>query len=97
MTFESFLETITGESGVIVLLFLIVMFLVNGKVYPKSYVEDLKNTNNTLIKSLSEQSKSLDIISATSVEALENSRVTLKILTEARRATGVKGEELDDE
>lgn len=95
MSLDSIVGLISGEAGVIVLLILIVLYLVNGKVFPKSYVEDLKTTNDTLIKSLSEQAESLDIISATSVESLENSRVTLRILNEARKSSGVRGEEVE--
>ena len=95
MSLDAIVDLISGETGVIALLILIVLYLVNGKVFPKSYVEDLKSTNDTLIKSLSEQAESLDIISATSVESLENSRVTIRILNEARKTTGVRGEEIE--
>lgn len=95
MSLEGIVDMISGEAGVIAILVLIVLYLVNGKVFPKSYVEDLKSTNETLIKSLSEQAESLDIISATSVESLENSRVTLRILNEARKSTGVRGEDVE--
>ena len=95
MSLDSIVDLISGETGVIALLVIVVLYLVNGKVFPKSYVEDLKTTNDTLIKSLSEQAESLDIISATSVESLENSRVTLRILNEARKSTGVRGEDVE--
>ena len=95
MSLDAIVDLISGETGVIALLILIVLYLVNGKVFPKSYVEDLKTTNDTLIKSLSEQAESLDIISATSVESLENSRVTLRILNEVRKSTGVRGEDVE--
>lgn len=35
----------------------------------------------------------MDILSKTAEESLENSRTTLKILSEARAATGVKGDQ----
>ena len=95
MSLDAIVDLISGETGVIALLILVVLYLVNGKVFPKSYVEDLKTTNETLIKSLSEQAESLNIISATSVESLENSRVTLRILNEARKSTGVRGEDIE--
>ena len=95
MSLDAIVDLISGETGVIALLILVVLYLVNGKVFPKSYVEDLKTTNETLIKSLSEQAESLNIISATSVESLENSRVTLRILNEARKSTGVRGEDVE--
>lgn len=97
MSLDAFLDAISGETGVIALLAIALLYLVNGKVYPKMYVEDLKATNETLIESLKELTESQEIIAATSVESLENSRTTLRILEEARKNTGVKGEAVDHE
>lgn len=94
MSLDSLIDIISGETGVIALLVIALLYLVNGKVYPKMYVEDLKSTNDTLIKSIKELTESQGIIAATSVESLENSRTTLRILEEARKTTGVKGEEV---
>lgn len=97
MSLDAFLDVISGETGVIALLAIALLYLVNGKVYPKMYVEDLKTTNETLIASLKELTESQEIIAATSVESLENSRTTLRILEEARKTTGVKGESVTHE
>lgn len=87
---------IQGEGGVIVLLSLAIVFIMNGKVLPKSYVDDLRETNKLNSAALDEQSKSLETLSRTSAEALENSYTSLKILTEIRRQTGVEGDETSD-
>lgn len=95
MTFEAVMDLILGEAGVIVVLTIAVFFFVKGQVFPKGYVEDLKERNEILTKAVAEQSKSMDILSKTSVESLENSKTTLRILNEARKSTGVMGEEDD--
>lgn len=97
MELSQLIESISGEGGVIALLAMFVVFLINGKVLPKSYVDDLKETNKTLIETTSEQAKSLDILARTTEESLENSRTALRILSEARKSTGVEGEDVSDE
>jgi hypothetical protein len=97
MSLDALIDVISGETGVIALLVFALLYLVNGKVYPKMYVEDLKQTNKTLVDSIKELTESQEIIAATSVEALENSRTTLRILEEARRRTGVKGDDVTHE
>lgn len=94
MDIEAIVNLVSGEAGALAILVILVFLLMNGKIVPKDYVDDLKETNKVLIQSLQEQSESLEIISATSVESLENSKTTLRILSEARNATGVQGEDV---
>lgn len=94
MTFESIVGLLSGEAGTIAILFLIILFLVSGKVYPKEYVDSLKKSNETLLDTLKKQEESLKIISDVAVESLENSKTTVRVLNEVRRATGVRGEDL---
>lgn len=96
MDIQAWIEAITGEAGALGILVILVFLLINGRIVSKEYVDDLKETNAVLIEALQEQSKSMDIISATGREALENSKTTLRILTEARNVTGVQGEDLND-
>ena len=95
MTFESIIGLISGEAGTIAILVLVILFLVSGKVYPKEYVDSLKKSNETLLDTLKKQEESLKIISDVAVESLENSKTTVRILNEVRRATGVRGEDYE--
>lgn len=95
MTFESVIGLISGEAGTIAILVLVILFLVSGKVYPKEYVDSLKKSNETLLDTLKKQEESLKIISDVAVESLENSKTTVRILNEVRRATGVRGEDYE--
>lgn len=96
MTFENIIDLVAGETGAIAILLFILFLLLNGKIVSKDYVDDLKSTNKLLIQSLQEQSDSIETLTETAVESLENSKTTLRILTEARNATGVRGEPLDE-
>lgn len=95
MSLDAIIDVVSGEAGALAILVILVFLLINGKIVSKDYVDDLKETNAVLIKTLQEQSESLDIISNTAVESLENSKTTLKILNEARNSTGVRGEEIE--
>lgn len=95
MDIQAIIDIVTGEAGALGILVILVFLLINGRVVSKEYVDDLKETNSVLIKTLQDQSESMEVISKTAVESLENSRTTLRILSEARNATGVKGEEVD--
>lgn len=95
MTLDAIIDVVSGEAGALAVLVILVFLLINGKIVSKDYVDDLKETNKVLIKTLQEQSESMEIIANTAVESLENSKTTLRILTEARNATGVKGEEIE--
>lgn len=96
MSLEDIVNVIAGDTGAIAILIVLVFLLVKGKIVSKEYVDDLKHTNASLTQAVLEQSEAIDNMTETAVEALENSRVTLRILTEARNATGVKGDELDE-
>ena len=93
MDLKSIIDVVTGEAGALAILVILVFLLINGRIVSKEYVDDLKETNTVLIEALQNQAESMDIHSKTAEESLENSRTTLKILNEARNATGVKGEE----
>lgn len=93
MDLKSIIDVVTGEAGALAILVILVFLLINGRIVSKEYVDDLKETNTVLIEALQNQAESMDILSKTAEESLENSRTTLKILNEARTATGVKGEE----
>lgn len=95
MTFESIIGLVSGEAGTIAILVLVILFLVSGKVYPKEYVDSLKKSNETLLDTLKKQEESLKIISDVAVESLENSKTTVRVLNEVRRATGVRGEDYE--
>lgn len=97
MELSQLIETISGEGGVIALLAMFLVFLLNGKVLPKTYVDDLKETNKALVQTTAEQAKSLDMLARTAEESLENSKTALRILSEARKSTGVEGERVPDE
>lgn len=93
MDLKSIIDVVTGEAGALAILVILVFLLINGRIVSKEYVDDLKETNTVLIEALQNQAESMDILSKTAEESLENSRTTLKILNEARNATGVRGEE----
>lgn len=93
MDLKSIIDVVTGEAGALAILVILVFLLINGRIVSKEYVDDLKETNTVLIEALQNQAESMDILSKTAEESLENSRTTLKILKEARNATGVRGEE----
>ena len=95
MDIQAIVDIVTGEAGALGILVILVFLLINGRIVSKEYVDDLKETNSVLIKTLQDQAESIEVISKTSVESLENSKTTLRILSEARNATGVKGEEVD--
>ena len=84
MEWSAFLDALTGETGVIALLLFSILLLLNGKILPKDYVNDLKQTNKELSDLNKEQGKSLEILSKTSQESLELSRTILKIVQDAR-------------
>ena len=95
MDIQAIIDVVTGEAGALGILVILVFLLINGRIVSKEYVDDLKETNSVLIKTLQDQAESMEVISKTTVESLENSKTTLRILSEARNATGVKGEEVD--
>ena len=95
MDIQAIVDIVTGEAGALGILVILVFLLINGRIVSKEYVDDLKETNSVLIKTLQDQAESIEVISKTVVESLENSKTTLRILSEARNATGVKGEEVD--
>ena len=95
MDIQEIIHIVTGEAGALGVLVILVFLLINGRVVSKEYVDDLKETNSVLIKTLQDQAESMEVISKTAVESLENSKTTLRILSEARNSTGVKGEEVD--
>ena len=95
MDIQAIVDIVTGEAGALGILVILVFLLINGRIVSKEYVDDLKETNSVLIKTLQDQSESMEVISKTAVESLENSKTTLRILSEARNAAGVKGEEVD--
>ena len=95
MDIQAIIDIVTGEAGALGILVILVFLLINGRIVSKEYVDDLKETNSVLIKTLQDQAESMEVISKTAVESLENSKTTLRILSEARNATGVKGEEVD--
>ena len=95
MDIQAIVDIVTGEAGALGILVILVFLLINGRIVSKEYVDDLKETNSVLIKTLQDQAESMEVISKTAVESLENSKTTLRILSEARNATGVKGEEVD--
>lgn len=95
MDIQAIIDIVTGEAGALGILVILVFLLINGRVVSKEYVDDLKETNSVLIKTLQDQAESMEVISKTAIESLENSKTTLRILSEARNATGVKGEEVD--
>ena len=95
MDIQAIIDIVTGEAGALGILVILVFLLINGRIASKEYVDDLKETNSVLIKTLQDQAESMEVISKTAVESLENSKTTLRILSEARNATGVKGEEVD--
>lgn len=92
---QSILDIITGEAGVFGVLVLLITLLLNGRLVPKDYVNDIKEENTLLKKTLTEQTDSINTLVKSADESLENSRTTLKILSAVRDATGVKGEEDD--
>lgn len=96
MELQPIIEVVTGEAGAIALLLIMLFLFINGKVVPRGYIEDLKESNSTLMETLKEQSKSLDVISQTTVESLENSKITLRIIRETRSQTGIFGDEDED-
>lgn len=93
MDIQAIIEVVTGEAGALGILVILVFLLINGRIVSKEYVDDLKETNAVLIETLQQQSESMEVLSKTSAESLENSKTTLRILSEARRATGVEGED----
>lgn len=93
MDIKTIIDVVTGEAGALAILVIMVFLLINGRIVSKEYVDDLKETNTVLIETLQHQAESMDILSKTAEESLENSRTTLKILSEARTATGVKGDQ----
>ena len=95
MDIQAIIDIVTGEAGALGTLVILVFLLINGRIVSKEYVDDLKETNSVLIKTLQDQAESMEVISKTTVESLENSKTTLRILSEARNATGVKGEEVE--
>ena len=95
MDIQAIIDVVTGEAGALGILVILVFLLINGRIVSKEYVDDLKETNSVLIKTLQDQAESMEVISKTTVESLENSKTTLRILSKARNATGVKGEEVD--
>lgn len=88
MEWSAFLDALTGETGVIALLLFSILMFLNGKILPKDYVNDLKQTNKELSDLNKEQGKSLEILSKTSQESLELSRTILKIVQDARSRVG---------
>ena len=95
MDIQAIVDIVTGEAGALGILVILVFLLINGRIVSKEYVDDLKETNSVLIKTLQDQAESMEVISKTAVESLENSKTTLRILSGARNATGVKGEGVD--
>ena len=96
MDIQAVVDIVTGEAGALGILVILVFLLINGRIVSKDYVDDLKETQAVLIETLQQQSESMETLSKTSAEALENSKTTLRILSEARNATGVKGENIHD-
>ena len=96
MSLQGIIEIVTGEAGALGILVILVFLLMRGSLVPKDYVSDLKENNMVLTETLQQQSESLEVLSKATEESLENSKVILKILSQARIATGVKGEPLDD-
>ena len=96
MDIQAVVDIVTGEAGALGILVILVFLLINGRIVSKDYVDDLKETQAVLMETLQQQSESMETLSKTSAEALENSKTTLRILSEARNATGVKGENIHD-
>ena len=96
MDIQAIVDIVTGEAGALGILVILVFLLINGRIVSKDYVDDLKETQAVLIETLQQQSESMETLSKTAAESLENSKTTLRILNEARNATGVKGENIND-
>ena len=96
MDIQAVVDIVTGEAGALGILVILVFLLINGRIVSKDYVDDLKETQAVLIETLQQQSESMETLSKTAAESLENSKTTLRILNEARNATGVKGENIND-
>ena len=96
MDIQAVVDIVTGEAGALGILVILVFLLINGRIVSKDYVDDLKETQAVLIETLQQQSESMETLSKTAAESLENSKTTLRILSEVRNATGVKGENIND-
>ena len=97
MDITTIIEAVTGEAGALSILVVLVFLLINGRIVSKEYVDDLKETNAALVEALQEQAESMKILTKTAEESAENSKTTLRILSEARSVTGVRGEAIDDD
>ena len=91
----TFFEALTGETGVIAILLFSVLLFLGGKILPKDYVNDLKETNKELTNLTRDQAKALTTLSESSKESLENTKTILKIIKDTRARTGIGGDEYD--
>ena len=91
----TFFEALTGEAGVIAILLFSVLLFLSGKILPKDYVNDLKETNKELTNLTQDQAKALTTLSESSKESLENTKTILKIIKDTRTRTGIRGDEYD--
>ena len=89
MTFESIFTFITSEFGVVAVLLLIIFALLQGKVVTKQQADELKAANKTLLDNHTKISDSLEVISKTTEDSLEESRTILKLITSAREVSRV--------
>ena len=96
MEWATFFEALTGEAGVIAVLLFSVLLLLSGKILPKDYVNDLKETNRELTNLTRDQVKALTTLSESSKESLENTKTILKIIKDTRTRTGIRGDEYDN-
>lgn len=97
MNLSDMLVAISGEYGALGILLILVLLLVNGRIVPKGYVDDVKATNRALITALQHQSDSLKVLTESSKEALETSKATMKIITEVRKSSvGTSGDASND-
>lgn len=101
MSLSEILDAISGETGAVASLVVFVFFFIRGYIVPKSYIEDLKESNKNMTISNEElrgtvasQAKAFETLSKTLDEGLETSRTILKVLEGARKATGVMGEDI---
>ena len=95
MEWATFFEALTGETGVIAILLFSVLLFLGGKILPKDYVNDLKETNRELTNLTRDQAKALTTLSESSKESLENTKTILKIINDTRTRTGIRGDEHD--